>query len=480
MLTTAPTANRIRVLVPSIFVRLPAVKQAPLMPGSVTPDVLRRYEAGQDQYPQLMDPFLIPDEVALRPDGMLPASEGGAAEKLKTDWEALCLWGSDPHNPIPCRVDVAKLKKFAEVAAANGSGAAAGSQGIARTIRAVADVMATPAEINPSGKSGADALQEARSQVAEAVVQSLQAPFSLEGRRETVDLGSSSSVNPDPKVRDAIVWSLDKMPRRDLFDSSLGGRGGAGVVGGTGNARQQRMIHNSDPWSIVAYCAGGDGSNVFLRKNIVYDGEGLAVAQVDFGHGTWCGTHAHALVENSLEHASSLRDDHAFQLFDVPWMWLCLPLSSAVIQTTPFESQEGGRFSADWWRDADKVYSLQGQKSGAPSKGSKKKKGDDEATNLSPYEPDEPNDVLSGGTSFSCLQRHLRYQLPRTVDHRRKVIVDQEAYSLAKKAGKSNDVSSECCFPFRSFHWVAVELLFEDYATGGADGAAEDDDGRLF
>lgn len=75
------------------------------------------------------------------------------------------------------------------------------------------------------------------------------------------------------------------------------------------------------PWSIASF-ADPDGA---VRRNVVYDGNGDAVAQVDFGHGNMAGVHVHALVRGNLEHTPGSADDHSFPVECVPWPWLCVP-----------------------------------------------------------------------------------------------------------------------------------------------------------
>lgn len=58
---------------------------------------------------------------------------------------------------------------------------------------------------------------------------------------------------------------------------------------------------------------------------MVYDGNGDAIVQVDFGHGQTVGIHCHALVQGNLEHTAVNQEDHLFHMLDVPWPWICVP-----------------------------------------------------------------------------------------------------------------------------------------------------------
>ena len=126
------------------------------------------------------------------------------------------------------------------------------------------------------------------------VLQSLESPFAANG--------------------DAPVWSLVRSVKPNVAPTApLGGK----------KIKTRHRILRGAPWSIVSY--GDDGANGDIRRNVVYDDTGNAVAQVDFGHGATLGIHVHGLVHGSLDHAATHDDDHLFRLHAVPWPWMCIP-----------------------------------------------------------------------------------------------------------------------------------------------------------
>lgn len=109
-----------------------------------------------------------------------------------------------------------------------------------------------------------------------------------------------------------IVWTLIQAVKPNSSrEDKLGGK----------KLKHRHKILLGPPWSIVSY--GEEGAGV--KRNVVYDGDGNAVAQVDFGHGNAAGIHVHALVLGNLEHTAGYTEDHAFPLHSVPWFWTCIP-----------------------------------------------------------------------------------------------------------------------------------------------------------
>ena len=87
--------------------------------------------------------------------------------------------------------------------------------------------------------------------------------------------------------------------------------------------KHRHRILSGAPWSIASFA---DPDTGVVKRNMVYDGNGDAVAQIDFGH-TSVGIHCHALVIGNLEHTAVTQEDHLFHMHDVPWPWLCTPWS---------------------------------------------------------------------------------------------------------------------------------------------------------
>eukprot|EP00672_Neobodo_designis_P008457 CAMPEP_0174855690 /NCGR_PEP_ID=MMETSP1114-20130205/33962_1 /TAXON_ID=312471 /ORGANISM="Neobodo designis, Strain CCAP 1951/1" /LENGTH=270 /DNA_ID=CAMNT_0016090441 /DNA_START=35 /DNA_END=847 /DNA_ORIENTATION=+ len=112
-----------------------------------------------------------------------------------------------------------------------------------------------------------------------------------------------------------IVWTLTpKVQPNPSVDDRLGGK----------KLKNRHRILRGAPWSIATFV---DADTGVVRRNMIYGGDGDAIAQIDFGHGQSCGIHCHALVKGNLEHTAASQDDHAFPMLEVPWMWLCVPLS---------------------------------------------------------------------------------------------------------------------------------------------------------
>ena len=109
-----------------------------------------------------------------------------------------------------------------------------------------------------------------------------------------------------------IVWTLVQAVKPNPGnDMKLGGK----------KLQKRHKILDGPPWSIVSF-GDVDGG---VRRNMIYDGDGNAIAQVDMGHGSQIGIHAHALVIGNLAHTPGNSDDHCFELESVPWPWLCIP-----------------------------------------------------------------------------------------------------------------------------------------------------------
>ena len=126
-----------------------------------------------------------------------------------------------------------------------------------------------------------------------------------------------SMENPFASNSSPIVWSLDKRIYRNpvMGEKKLGGKKLRGEA-------RHRALLQGNPWSIRCF---GEPGGVGPRKNMIYGPDGNAVAQIDFGHGTSCGIHAHALVKGNLEHTAVEAEDHLFPLRSVPWFWTVIP-----------------------------------------------------------------------------------------------------------------------------------------------------------
>jgi hypothetical protein len=110
-----------------------------------------------------------------------------------------------------------------------------------------------------------------------------------------------------------IVWTLvPKVQPNPSADQNLGGK----------KLKNRHKILQGPAWSIVSFADADTGT---IRRNMIYNGEGDAIVQVDFGHGQTVGIHCHTLVRGNLEHTSTTQEDHLFPLYEVPWMWLCVP-----------------------------------------------------------------------------------------------------------------------------------------------------------
>jgi hypothetical protein len=130
-------------------------------------------------------------------------------------------------------------------------------------------------------------------------------------------LGSPFAIGSEPAPAGVVVpvWTLV----RDVKPNASA----TAVLGGK-KLKHRHKILVGVPWTIVSYAdEGPDG--LVVRRNIVYDDRGDAVAQVDFGHGATLGLHVHGLVQGSLDHAATHDEDHLFRLHDVPWPWMCIP-----------------------------------------------------------------------------------------------------------------------------------------------------------
>lgn len=142
----------------------------------------------------------------------------------------------------------------------------------------------------------------------------LEAVFKDRTDRDTlVQHVMASLLNPFRSTDSNIVWNLaPRVQPNPSMDDRLGGK----------KLRNRHKILRGDPWSIATFV---DPDTGVVKRNVVYDDAGDAVAQVDFGHGQSCGIHVHALVQNNLEHTPGNSADHSFALPTVPWPWLCVP-----------------------------------------------------------------------------------------------------------------------------------------------------------
>jgi hypothetical protein len=130
---------------------------------------------------------------------------------------------------------------------------------------------------------------------------------------ELVEDVINSMASPFKSNASPIVWSLTPAVQPNpAADDKLGGK----------KLKNRHKILTGQPWSITSFA---DVETGVIRRNMVYDGEGNAMVQVDFGHGKTVGIHCHALVTGNLEHTAVSQEDHLFHMLDVPWMWLCVP-----------------------------------------------------------------------------------------------------------------------------------------------------------
>jgi hypothetical protein len=122
-----------------------------------------------------------------------------------------------------------------------------------------------------------------------------------------------SLTNPFKENGSSIVWSIDPVIKQFSHEAMLGGK--------KLKNRHHRILRGL-PWSICSF-RDDDGDHKIAR-NLVYNGDGDAIVQIDFGHGTTAGIHAHVLVKGSLDHTPGYSEDHAFSFSTVPWPWLCV------------------------------------------------------------------------------------------------------------------------------------------------------------
>jgi hypothetical protein len=122
-----------------------------------------------------------------------------------------------------------------------------------------------------------------------------------------------SMQNPFKSNDSSIVWTLlPYVQPNPSMEDRLGGK----------KLKNRHKILKGQPFSIASFV---DVDSGVVRRNMVYDGEGDAMVQVDFGHGHSVGIHCHALVTGNLEHTAVSQEDHLFHMDSVPWMWLCVP-----------------------------------------------------------------------------------------------------------------------------------------------------------
>jgi hypothetical protein len=121
-----------------------------------------------------------------------------------------------------------------------------------------------------------------------------------------------SMENPFAANDSPITWAISPRVFRDpLLNVRLAGKK---------LAARHRALLQGTPWSIRCFGEPGVGP----RKNVIYGGDGHAIAQVDFGHSS-VGIHVHALVRGNAEHAPVIAEDHLFRLRAVPWAWCVIP-----------------------------------------------------------------------------------------------------------------------------------------------------------
>lgn len=265
-------SERVRVCIPDCFVRLPPPPALPLpVPGEVT---LNDLLPPCDERVRFLVPWTPLAGTLARRDLVV----GGMLD-------AKCV------RSVPCDIDVARVAEHC----AKGRWSRTG--GVEETVRAVFK-----------------AHDNAETIVAR-VLESLKSPF------------MSRSGCTAESCEDPIVWTLNPVIQRNPSMST--------VLGGKKLAVRHKILRGVS-WSVVSYGEPIDArcmdypltSNSaygVVKRNVIYDGSGDAVAQIDFGHGESCGIHCHALVNGNLEHKPGNSEDHSFPLEDIPWFWTCVP-----------------------------------------------------------------------------------------------------------------------------------------------------------
>ena len=447
------TATRIRLFVPSFLVRQPTLSLPPPVPGSA----------------MCLEELLVGDEGTKVPKFLVPWP-AAMPSKTTSKREEIVDWGLDPHNPIPCEVDKEALANWVD------------HFGVRNTVNGILKKCAPCG--GGSGGGGARRGEEGekeRSEVCDSIVASLGQPFasshsSCSGaesivwtldRRVRVDPtvdarvatnhGPKKSVNKNSSLtRSSDGWSIrcfvSGPPARPRNHS--GGRGGEGdayLFAADATAREQREAIEICHFGSSAADANSNNNNnntpiliPTVRKNVIYNGDGVAIAQVDFGHGASVGTHVHSLAENNLDHVAVAEEDHLFHFPSVPWAWLCIPidpsflLSDTVTKSFFREHAALGRTSSEPLISS----ALQRAVSKAQSKG---------------VHPQQIKATLQAAAEANPFVGHfpadrpLTYRLPSTIDW---------------------DVYGDS-----SWRWLAISLPFEDYSASGLDfGGAYDSD----
>jgi hypothetical protein len=148
----------------------------------------------------------------------------------------------------------------------------------------------------------------------------------FKGRNDIDDIMGSLANPLCGGPHSSIVWTLTTKLQQNPNPQTS-------ACGGKKNQLKHKNLLRGYPWSVASFADGltddtegsEDERGVMVRRNLVYDGNGDAVAQIDFGHGQHCGIHAHALVYRNLEHTPGFTEDHMFPILDVPWIWTCIP-----------------------------------------------------------------------------------------------------------------------------------------------------------
>lgn len=270
--------QRLRVYAPSLLLqpheRPPS---PPPMPGTV-----ERVGPVEDTANEPPKPVLRRWTGFARCSGRVMSSEADATSFALADRLYDPAQGGDANLSIPCDIDMHAVRENAL------------DYNVRRTVQCV--------------------FKDRSPALVEAVLQSLESPFTSRG-------GASD---------DEIVWTLVRRVVRNEDNHSN--------FGGKKRQMRHRRLLKGPAWSIVTFAdpaprGGSMKRGCIVRRNMIYDDKGDAVAQIDFAH-SFCGLHAHALVYGNLEHTPGSMPDHMFPLPSVPWFWTLIADTRPACPTT--------------------------------------------------------------------------------------------------------------------------------------------------
>jgi hypothetical protein len=361
--------SRVRVCIPDCFVVPPVKpKEPPPFPGTVKPEDVR--------------PPVDPPLPFLRPWA-----------PHRKDVVTIAATSVTADVSIPCEVDAKMLEKHID------------RHDVVETISAV--FQGHPEDVKNS--------------FIERTIASLASPFAAPPISENVD--------------DPIVWTLYPAVRKNPAAYIA-------ASGGKKSIHRHDRILRGPAWSIVSYgeesgAAAGkapDGLSSWpgmIKRNVIYDGNGDAVAQVDFGHGDHVGTHCHALVVGSLDHKPGSADDHMFPLRSVPWFWVCVP---DVRSARMLKRIERARLRSNNTK-CDK---------------SSESEGEDDASDFDDGNNDGDGTAAGGGDMFVSREDVLGGRYSAAVFDRQRG---------AKRFGLVDTSALDEC------GWAAINLPYEDYCS---------------